>query len=79
MHEHEHVAQGPKAVNLDFLTFFNLLTLNQAGFFGCHRGGGGSYVPTDKQSTAEAKIFILHHQSASHMKGVMFSVYLVPW
>ena len=41
------------------------------------RGGGGwSYVPTDKQSTAEATIFILHQQSASHMKDVTFNVHL---
>ena len=39
---------------------------------------GGSYVPTDKQSTAEATIFILHQQSAYHIKGVMFGVHLRP-
>ena len=45
------------------------------------RGGarGGSYVPTDKQLTAEGTIFTLHQQSASHLKAVMFSYHLMPW
>ena len=41
-------------------------------------GVGGSYVPTDKQLTTEATIFIVHQQSASHIKGVLFSVHLRP-
>ena len=56
-----------------------VLTLNQVEDFGSLGGRGGSYVPTDKQSTAEAIIFILHQQSAFHMKGVMFNVLLRPW
>ena len=41
--------------------------------------GRGGDTPTEKQSTAEATIFILHQQSASHIKGVMFSIHLRPW
>ena len=40
---------------------------------------GGDDTPADKQSTAEATIFLLHQQSASHMKGMMFSIHLRPW
>ena len=38
----------------------------------------GGDTPADKQTTAEATIFPLHQQSASYMKGVMFSVHLRP-
>ena len=40
---------------------------------------GGGDTPADKQSTAEATIFNLHPQSASHMKVVMLSFHLIPW
>ena len=61
--------------------------LKKCLFFNPKKGGrfwqlrrrGGSYVPTDKQSTPEATIFILHQQSVFYMKGVMFSVHLRPW
>ena len=39
---------------------------------------GGWDPPYEKQSIAEATIFNLHQQSASHMKGVMFNVHLIP-
>ena len=39
----------------------------------------GGDPPTEKLSTAETTIFILHQQSASHMKDVMFSFHLIPW
>ena len=42
-------------------------------------GGGEWNPPYEKQSIAEATIFNLHQQSACHMKGVMFSVHLIPW
>ena len=42
------------------------------------RGRGGD-TPADKQLTAEATIFTLHQQSASHMKAVMFIIHLLPW
>ena len=41
----------------------------KGGRFWLLRRQGGSYVPTDNQSTAEATILILHQQLASHMKG----------
>ena len=44
-----------------------------------NNAGGGWNPPYEKQSTAEATIFNLHQQSASHMKGVMFNVHLIPW
>ena len=40
--------------------------------------GGGWNPPYEKQLIAEATIFNLHQQSACHMKGVMFSVHLIP-
>ena len=40
---------------------------------------GGGDPPYEKQSTAEPTIFILHQQSASHMKGMIFSIHLIPW
>ena len=39
----------------------------------------GGDPPYEKQSITEATIFNLHQQSASHMKGVMFCVHLLPW
>ena len=39
----------------------------------------GGDPPYEKQSPAEATIFNLHQQLASHMKGVMYSVHLRPW
>ena len=59
--------------------FRRCINPKKGGLFWQLRRRGGSYVPTDKQSTAEATIFILHQQSASHIKGVMFSVHLRPW
>ena len=43
-----------------------------------NNAGGGVDTPADKQSTAEATIFTLHQQSASHKKDGMFSVFLIP-
>jgi len=34
--------------------------------------------PAEQQWTAEVTIFALHQQSASDIKGVMFSVHLIP-
>ena len=43
-----------------------------------YNAGGGSDPPTKKLSTAETTIFILHKQSASHFKAVMFSFHFIP-
>ena len=40
--------------------------------------GGGWNPSYEKQSIAEATIFNLHQQLACHMKGMMFSVHLIP-
>ena len=36
------------------------------------KAGGGSYVPTEKEWSLRQSILILHQQSVSHMKVVMF-------
>ena len=59
--------------------FYDAFNPNRCGIFGLLIMQGGGDPATEEQSTAEAKIFNLHQQSAFHMKGVMFSVHLIPW
>ena len=40
---------------------------------------GGDDPPTEQLLTAETTIFILHQQSATHIKAVIFSFHLIPW
>ena len=35
-------------------------------------------IPTGKRCSMEPTIFLLHHQSASYMKTVIFSFHLIP-
>ena len=56
-----------------------IINPNRCGIFGLLIMRGGWIPPYEKQSIAEATIFNLHQQSACHMKGVMFSVHLIPW
>ena len=56
------------------------LNPNRCGIFGLliMRGVGGCVIhPPRNYPTAETSIFILHQQSASHMKAVISSFYLI--